>query len=52
VTAHAGDRISTGVEAQEEEGDPDSLIELLEVELALETEVPVAPLGFVEIELP
>ncbi len=52
MTAHAGHGVPIGVETHEEEGDARSLVEFLEVELAFEAEVPVPPLGLVEIELP
>ena len=52
VAAHAGDGLAVGVEAQEEERDAVALFELLQVQLALEAEVAVAPFSLVEVELP
>jgi hypothetical protein len=52
VAADAGHGLAVGVEAQEEQRDAVPLVEVLEVQLALEAEVAVAPLRLVQVELP
>ncbi len=52
VAADAGHGVAVGVEAQEEQRDAVALVELLQMQLALETEIAVAPLRLVQVELP